>query len=88
MKWARRLNAHWLPTNPVILLTGVELFHEIDIQSTWRDRGGRYQRFADYDWTHSLYGFAEATQVIYLDLPFFGDDQRAAEERRRRRLHP
>ena len=88
VKWARRLNAHWLPTNPVILLTGVELFHEIDIQSTWRDRGGRYQRFADYDWTHSLYGFAEATQVIYLDLPFFGDDQRAAEERRRRRLHP
>ena len=87
VKWARRLNAHWLPTNPVVLLTGVELFHEIDIESAWRDRGGPYERFADYHWTHSLHRLAEATQAIYLDLPLFVEDQRAAAERRRRRLN-
>ena len=87
VKWARRLNAHWLPTNPVVLLTGVELFHEINIESSWKDRGGRYERFADYDWSHSLHRLAEATQVIYLGLPSFGEDQRAAEETRRRRLN-
>ena len=86
VKWARRLNAHWLPTNPVLLLTGVELFHEINIERTWRDKGGRYERFADFDWTHSLQRLAEATQVIYLDLPLFADDQRAVEERRQRRF--
>ena len=87
VKWARKLNARWLPRNPVVLLTGVELFHEITIETTWKDRGGRYEKFADYDWTRSLHRLAEATQVIYLDLPFFGDDQRAAADRRRRRLN-
>ena len=88
VRWARRLNAHWLPTNPVVLLTGVELFPEINIESTWRDRGGRYERFADYDWSHSLLRLAEATQVIYLDLPLFAEDLRVAAESRRRRFKP
>ena len=88
VRWARRLNAYWLPTNPVVLLTGVELFPEINIESTWRDRAGRYERFADYDWSHSLLRLAEATQVIYLDLPLFAEDQRVAAESRRRRFKP
>ena len=87
VKWGRRLNANWMTTNPVVLLTGVELFHEIDIPSTWRTKGDRHKRFADYQWTHSLYRLAEATQAIYLDLPRFVEDQRAEEERRRRRLN-
>ena len=86
VKWARRLDTHWMPTNPVVLLTGVELFHAFDIESTWRETGGRYERFADYRWTHSLHRLAEATQAIYLDLHLFVEDQRAEEERRRRRL--
>ena len=88
VRWARRLNTHWQPTNPVVLLTGVELFHEVGIESTWRDRGGPYARFADYETTRSLHRLAEATQVIYLDLPLFAEDQRVAEERRRRRFDP
>jgi|GEM_PF-4150325 len=88
VRWARRLNAHWQPTNPVVLLTGVEPFHEIGIESTWRNRGGPYERFADYDTTRSLHRFAEATQVIHLELPLFAEDQRVAEERRRRRFEP
>ena len=88
VRWARRLNAHWQPTNPVVLLTGVELFHEFSIESTWRERGGPYERFADYDTTRSLHRLAEATQVIHLDLPLFAEDQRVASERRRRRFEP
>ena len=87
VRWARRLDAHWMPTNPVVLLTGVELFHEFDIESTWKDRGGRYETFANYHSSHSLLRLAEATQAIYLDLPLFVEDQRAEEERHRRRLN-
>ena len=87
VKWARRLNAHWQPTNPVVLLTETELFPETEIESAWRDLGGRHQRFAGFFWTHSVHRLAEATQMIYLDLPSYADDQRAAAERRRRRLH-
>ena len=83
VKWARRLNAHGLPRNPVVLLTGVELFHEIDIVSTWRGRSGKYERFADHNWTRSLHRLAEATQVLYLDLPFFSEDRRATTQRQR-----
>ena len=85
VKWTRRLDPHWMPTNPVVLLTGVELFHELSIESTWRDLGGPYERFADFDITRSLHRFAEATQMLYLNLPSFAEDQRAAGERRRRR---
>ena len=87
VRWARRLDANWMPTNPVVLLTGVELFHEFDIESTWKDRGGRYETFANYHSSHSLLRLAEATQAIYLGLPLFVEDQRAEEERRRRRLN-
>lgn len=88
VKWARRLNAQWQPTNPVILLAGAELFPETSIESAWRNRGGRYEPFAHFRWTHSLHGLAEATQAIYLDLPSFAEDERAAAQRRRRRLNP
>ena len=87
VKWARRLNAHWQPTNPVVLFTETELFPETDIEPAWRDRGDRYQRFAGFFWNHSVHRLAEATQMIYLDLPSYAGDQRAAAERRRRRLN-
>ena len=74
VKWTRRLSKNWAPTNPVILLTGVELFHEFDLSSTWKERGGRHAEFADFEYTHKLQKLAEATQAIYLDLPSFSED--------------
>ena len=74
VKWTRRLNQYSSPTNLVILLTGVELFHEFDIESTWSDLGGRYERFANYDSARSLVGLAQATQAIHLGLPSFGQE--------------
>lgn len=74
VKWARQLDKNGVPTNPVILLTGVELFHQIDLSSTWKEKGNRYAKFTDYEYTHELIKFAEATQSIHLDLPPFSAD--------------
>ena len=71
VNWTRRLDQYSRPTNLVILLTGVELFHEFSVESTWTDLGGRYERFANYDSTRSLMGLAQATQALHLDLPSF-----------------
>ena len=72
VKWTRRLDQYSRPRNLVILLTGVELFHEFDVQSTWSALGGRYKRFGNYEATRSLSSFAQATQALHLDLPAFG----------------
>ena len=66
VKWAHKLDSYSMPTNPVVLLTGVELFSEFSVAETWREKGGSYTNFADYDWTRSLHKLAEATQAIYL----------------------
>ena len=65
-KWAARLDKNRNPTNQVVLLTGVELFHQLDLSSTWKNRGGRHAQFAKYDYTHDLQKLAEATQTLYL----------------------
>ena len=83
VNWARRLNKNWAPTNPVILLTGVELFYEFDLGSTWSEKGGPYAEFADLDYTYGLEKLSEATQTIYLGLPPFVESQRVASEKRR-----
>ena len=68
IRWAQRLNKKtWAPTNPVILLTGVELFYEVNLDLTWREKGGRHAEFASHHHTHNLRMLAEATQEIYLD---------------------
>lgn len=70
--WCRRLNTNGLPTNPVILLTSNELFFDFLISETWKKLGNVYKPFADYEHTHNLNGFADATQQIYLGVePFY-----------------
>ena len=74
VKWGRRLNERWTPTNPVILLTGVEIFHQSSIESTWEKKGGPHGEFAKSRELGRLRNLAEATQAIYLDLPPFSED--------------
>ncbi len=83
VKWARRLDKNWTPTNTVILLTGVELFHQYNLSSTWKEKRGRHAKYKDYKYTRSLMSLAEVTQAIYLDLPSFSEDIEAAMEKRR-----
>jgi len=85
VKWARRPNALGDLTNPVLLLTGNELFHRFAISSTWEELGGRHAEYSDYDHTRDLKSFAESTQAIYLNLPPHYEDRRKASEKRRAR---
>ena len=65
-KWARRRDENGNATNPLILLTGVELFRELDLMSTWNGQGGPHAELATYENTHDLRKLAEATQALYL----------------------
>lgn len=85
VKWARRPGRQGRPTNAVVLLTGNELFFDFSISSTWKELGGQHAKYADYDHTHKLDAFAEATQAIYLGLPPLYEVRRAAREKRRAR---
>lgn len=71
VQWGRRPNVHGQPTNPVILLTGVELFAEDYIQSEWENLLEPYKSFSDSLSIRTLYCFADATQQIYLGLPSY-----------------
>ena len=73
VKWCRRLNKDYLATNPVILLTSNELLFDFSISISWRSLGDNYKKFADYDYTHNLHGFADATQQIYLGIESMGE---------------
>lgn len=68
VNWSRRIDVHGRPTNPVILLTANELFFEFLMSATWEKLGDIYKPFANYEHTHNLYNFAEATQRIYLGI--------------------
>lgn len=59
------------PRNPVIVLTGAEMFSEWHIQHTWESLGGRHKEFASrgYIGFDNLWDFADLTQQLYLDLP-------------------
>src|SRR5690606_17794164 len=85
VKWARRPNSVGEPTNPVLLLTGTELFYEWSVSSTWKKLGGRYAPYADYHHSRNLGNFAESTQAIYLELPPYREVRREYWAKRRAR---
>ena len=86
VKWGRRANAHGEPTNPVLLLTANELMMDHFISATWKDLGGVYEKFSEYEHTRNLLNFADATQCIYLDMkPFHQERQDYWRKRHARR---
>ena len=67
-----------LPRNPVIVLTGDELFSEHGIGEAWKKIGGKaaslvkgYTDFSD------LRELSEMTQFLYLSLPWPWEEARA-----------
>jgi len=68
VKWGRRIDQNGMPTNPVILMTGKELFVDHFISSTWKSLGEPHSKFEDYNHTRNLHAFADSTQQIYLGL--------------------
>lgn len=73
---ARRPNQSYEPTNPLILLTGNELFFNITLGATWKDLGEPHSKYGDYDHTNNLRGWSDATQAIYLGLSSYFEDDR------------
>lgn len=71
VSWARRPNADDHPTNPVVILTGHELFAGEMFRNTWKTLGGRHANYADFQFTQDIDALAQATQAIYLDLPSY-----------------
>jgi hypothetical protein len=72
-EWGRLRTLNGRPRNPLIVLTGTELFCEHGIRQAWKDAGGRAAQMvapAAVDFT-DLHQLAEATQHLYLGMPSF-----------------
>jgi hypothetical protein len=77
------------PKNPVLLLTGTELFSDFGPPQCWRDAGGQMKVFADSGRPiDGLLTLCDATQQLHLGLPSWHEDWRAAFERRRKTKGP
>ena len=67
-KGRRRVGAEE-PVNPVMLLTGSELFANFSITSYWKELGGRHAQLAEQlHRDHDLLSLCSITQQLYLDL--------------------
>lgn len=78
VQWGRRPNVQGQSTNPVILLTGTELFAEHYISREWENRPEPYKSLSDYKHMRTLHAFADATQQIYLGMPSYFTWRKAA----------
>jgi hypothetical protein len=77
-QWGRISRNDGALRNPLIVLTGLELFADYGIERAWKSVGEPNSRFAQHAATDQtdLYHLAETTQQLYLGLPpFFADSQ-------------
>ena len=55
--------------NPLIILTGNELFSHTDPRGTWKSLGGRFEKFGNWHYDgNEEETLAEITQSLYLDF--------------------
>ena len=71
-KWGWELT-HGRPRAQVLLLTGIELFADFDVQMAWKHAGAPYPGDPLLDVFHDLDTFAHATQKIHLGLDYYAD---------------
>ena len=71
-KWGWEL-IHGQPRAQVLLLTGIELFTDFDVQMAWKHAGAPYPGDPRYDGFHDLDTFAHTTQKIHLGLDYYAD---------------
>jgi len=89
-QWGRVIQIDGKLRNPLIVLTGVELFSDRGIRQAWQAAGEPASRFVQHaavDLT-DLYQLAECTQQLYLGLPpFYADFQTRRNVRAASELH-
>ncbi len=75
------------PGNPVLVLTGTELFSAIGPPQCWRDAGGAMKAFADsgHFGNDGIVALCDATQQLHLGLPSWWDDWKNEFDRRRQK---
>lgn len=69
---------------PVIVLTGTELFTEMYLEESWKEKGGKHKNLIGPGWvrTENLRVLANLTQQLYLGMPSY--DSVILEKRRER----
>lgn len=85
VQWSRRSGEGSKPRNPVVLLTGHELFVDHLVAAKWKELGPPWSDFTDYDDTRDLFNLAQSTQTIHLGLPSFYEDWTARQKSRSKR---
>ena len=62
------------PYNPIIALTGIELFSTHGLESCWKDRGGLFEKFQQRHFDYAdLSSLADATQQLHLGMQSWWD---------------
>ena len=64
--WASRPDGFGHEINPVLLLTGHELFADYGVHGVWEKLGGAYKDRSGFHNLKSLYDFARSTREIYV----------------------
>jgi hypothetical protein len=68
--WGRRPMRSGEISNPVVVLTGRELFADEPLQHAWKEAGAPFDKLQDHAF-RDLREFAQATQIAYLGLNSF-----------------
>ena len=89
--FARRGRRYWKAEqwyNPVLVLTGIELFSDFGPPSCWEDAGGKYTKLGDsYHGYDGIQELCDATQQIHLDMePYWTWYQKHLDKVNQRRL--
>lgn len=85
VKSERRKRFRGLTNNPIIVLTGVELFSSSGVRDCWKGKDGLYEKFNNHYFDFSdLTLVADATNQIYLGEASWHDWSEAEMEKRKR----
>ena len=90
-EWGRKYDKDRGQTRvPVIVLTGTELFTEMFLEDSWKERGGKHKDLIPvWNRTDNLRVLADLTQELYLRMPSYDSvifDKIQEHERNRRKL--
>lgn len=71
---ARRKRLRGEPYNPIVVLTGIELFSRDGVGSCWQNRGGLFEQFHERHFDYAnLIALADATQQLHLGMQSWRD---------------
>lgn len=73
---------HDKPRNPVLILTANELLDRFEPPYCWKDKGGKFEEFAEKNYIHGLLSICQASQKLYLGMNSWSEKWRKEWEKR------